>query len=159
VSALAYRTKRTLLKRSAHKAAHPEQYPIRDDVRVQLPSLKGIEEKCGPTNVHLQVYDGKLSVCRTRLMIRRVSRPAIVLHDQTRTRGLPINRLFRSLRHSFSAWVVIDLQVPSQHAKRLGQSNASEPLVRNTQYQRNRAEHSVRDRIGDPSSPLTPFIV
>jgi len=42
----------------AHKAADPESYPIRDEVRKQLPSLVGIEEKYGPTNVHFQIYDG-----------------------------------------------------------------------------------------------------
>jgi acetyl esterase/lipase len=44
---------------SAHKAANPEKHPIRDDVRAQLPSLDGIEQRFGPTNVHLQVYDGE----------------------------------------------------------------------------------------------------
>ncbi|ORY26314.1 hypothetical protein BCR39DRAFT_541265 [Naematelia encephala] len=43
---------------AAHKAANPGKYPIRDDVRKMLPSLEGIEEKHGPTDVHLQVYDG-----------------------------------------------------------------------------------------------------
>nr|XP_019046586.1 hypothetical protein I302_05336 [Kwoniella bestiolae CBS 10118]OCF25516.1 hypothetical protein I302_05336 [Kwoniella bestiolae CBS 10118] len=42
----------------AHKAANPDAYPIRDDVKELLPSLKGIEEKHSATNVHLQVYDG-----------------------------------------------------------------------------------------------------
>ncbi|KAK8864674.1 hypothetical protein IAR55_001926 [Kwoniella newhampshirensis] len=42
----------------AHKAAHPEHYPIRDDVKAMLPSLQVIERRHGPTNVHLQVYDG-----------------------------------------------------------------------------------------------------
>lgn len=42
----------------AHKAANPDAYPIRDDVRAQLPSLNGIESKHGPTNVHFQIYDG-----------------------------------------------------------------------------------------------------
>ncbi len=43
---------------SAHKVANPEAHRIREDVRELLPSLKGIEEKHGPTRVHLQVYDG-----------------------------------------------------------------------------------------------------
>jgi len=43
---------------SAHKAANPDAYSIRDDVRAMLPSLNGIEKRSGPTNVHLQVYDG-----------------------------------------------------------------------------------------------------
>ncbi|WVQ99705.1 hypothetical protein IAU59_006846 [Kwoniella sp. CBS 9459] len=56
----------------AHKAANPEKYPIRDDVRAMLPSLQGIEEKYGPTNVHLQVYDG---VCHD-LPLLSMTRPA-----------------------------------------------------------------------------------
>ncbi|KAF7351100.1 Abhydrolase-3 domain-containing protein [Mycena sanguinolenta] len=42
---------------TAHKAANPEKYPIRDDIRAMYPPLDGIEEKFGPTKVHLQVYD------------------------------------------------------------------------------------------------------
>lgn len=42
----------------AHKAADPEKYPVREDVKKLLPSLQGIEKKYGPTDVHLQVYDG-----------------------------------------------------------------------------------------------------
>ncbi|WOO81222.1 AB hydrolase superfamily protein [Vanrija pseudolonga] len=42
----------------AHKAAHPEKHPVREDVKKLLPSLQGIEDKYGPTDVHLQVYDG-----------------------------------------------------------------------------------------------------
>ncbi|WRT66661.1 uncharacterized protein IL334_003621 [Kwoniella shivajii] len=42
----------------AHKAANPDKFPIREDVKAMLPSLEGIEKKYGPTNVHLQVYDG-----------------------------------------------------------------------------------------------------
>ena len=43
----------------AHKAAHPEQFPIRDTTRALYPALYGIEErfKGKPTPVHLQVYD------------------------------------------------------------------------------------------------------
>ncbi|KAJ3835656.1 hypothetical protein F5878DRAFT_542785 [Lentinula raphanica] len=43
----------------AHKAAHPEQFPIRDATRALYPALDGIEERFQgkPTPVHLQVYD------------------------------------------------------------------------------------------------------
>lgn len=44
---------------SAHKAAHPERYPVRDHVKAMLPNLKGIEDRFGPTKVHLQIYDGQ----------------------------------------------------------------------------------------------------
>lgn len=44
---------------SAHKAAHPDRYPVKPESRERLSSLKGIEEKgYPPTLVHLQVYDG-----------------------------------------------------------------------------------------------------
>nr|GAT56166.1 predicted protein [Mycena chlorophos] len=42
---------------TAHKAAQPDKYPIREETRELYPALKGIEEKFGPTKVHLQVYD------------------------------------------------------------------------------------------------------
>ncbi|KIK71239.1 hypothetical protein GYMLUDRAFT_235590 [Collybiopsis luxurians FD-317 M1] len=44
---------------TAHKAAHPEQFPIKDETRALYPALYGIEEryKGKPTPVHLQVYD------------------------------------------------------------------------------------------------------
>ncbi|KAF8891847.1 hypothetical protein BD779DRAFT_1610537 [Infundibulicybe gibba] len=42
---------------AAHKAAEPEKYPIRDSVRAMYPALIGIEDRCKPTKVHLQVYD------------------------------------------------------------------------------------------------------
>ncbi|KAI0790560.1 hypothetical protein C8Q75DRAFT_806462 [Abortiporus biennis] len=41
----------------AHKAAHPDKYPIKDEARKLYPALEGIEERFGPTKVHLQVYD------------------------------------------------------------------------------------------------------
>ncbi|WVQ67321.1 uncharacterized protein L199_005517 [Kwoniella botswanensis] len=56
----------------AHKAANPDAYPIRDDVRPMLPSLDGIEEKYSATNVHLQVYDG---VCHD-LPLLSMTRPS-----------------------------------------------------------------------------------
>ncbi|KIR53946.1 esterase/lipase [Cryptococcus gattii Ru294] len=42
----------------AHKAANPSDHPLRPDVVALLPSLEEIESRYGPTNVHLQVYDG-----------------------------------------------------------------------------------------------------
>ncbi|CUA69250.1 AB hydrolase superfamily protein C4A8,06c [Schizosaccharomyces pombe 972h-] [Rhizoctonia solani] len=42
----------------AHKAAHPDRYPVKPETRELLPSLKDIESKgYEPTKVHLQVYD------------------------------------------------------------------------------------------------------
>ncbi|KAF9071674.1 hypothetical protein BDP27DRAFT_1418782 [Rhodocollybia butyracea] len=42
----------------AHKAAHPDQFPIRDATKELYPALYGIEERFKkPTPVHLQVYD------------------------------------------------------------------------------------------------------
>ncbi|KAJ7287106.1 alpha beta-hydrolase [Mycena rebaudengoi] len=42
---------------AAHKAANPEKYPLKDEIRAMYPPLEGIEAKFGPTRVHLQVYD------------------------------------------------------------------------------------------------------
>ncbi|KIR81042.1 esterase/lipase [Cryptococcus gattii EJB2] len=42
----------------AHKAANPSDHSLRPDVVALLPSLEEIESRYGPTNVHLQVYDG-----------------------------------------------------------------------------------------------------
>lgn len=42
---------------SAHKAAHPSRYPLREEVRSLYPPLEGIEDRFSPTAVHLQVYD------------------------------------------------------------------------------------------------------
>ncbi|KAG8726661.1 hypothetical protein FRC11_014744, partial [Ceratobasidium sp. 423] len=42
----------------AHKAAHPDRYPVKPETKELLPSLKDIESKgYEPTKVHLQVYD------------------------------------------------------------------------------------------------------
>lgn len=42
---------------AAHKAANPEQYPLKEETRKLYPAMEGIESRCGPTDVHLQVYD------------------------------------------------------------------------------------------------------
>ncbi|KIP11336.1 hypothetical protein PHLGIDRAFT_21763 [Phlebiopsis gigantea 11061_1 CR5-6] len=41
----------------AHKAADPTKFPITQEAQEMYPALKGIEERFGPTPVHLQVYD------------------------------------------------------------------------------------------------------
>ncbi|TBU41951.1 alpha/beta-hydrolase [Dichomitus squalens] len=41
----------------AHKAAHPEKYPVKPESKLLYPALEGIEQRYGPTKVHLQVYD------------------------------------------------------------------------------------------------------
>ncbi|KAI0692106.1 Alpha/Beta hydrolase protein [Cytidiella melzeri] len=41
----------------AHKAAYPARFPIKQEIRDLYPALNGIEERFGPTQVHLQVYD------------------------------------------------------------------------------------------------------
>ncbi|KAI0079263.1 alpha/beta-hydrolase [Panus rudis PR-1116 ss-1] len=41
----------------AHKAAHPDSYPVKEDARAMYPPLQDIEKRFGPTPVHLQVYD------------------------------------------------------------------------------------------------------
>ncbi|KAF9268529.1 alpha/beta-hydrolase [Marasmius fiardii PR-910] len=42
---------------TAHKAAYPERYPVKDEVRSTYPCLHGIEDRFGATPVHLQIYD------------------------------------------------------------------------------------------------------
>ncbi|OJA08539.1 hypothetical protein AZE42_02455, partial [Rhizopogon vesiculosus] len=42
---------------TAHKAADPSGFPLKDEARSLYPPLKGIEARHGPTAVHLQVYD------------------------------------------------------------------------------------------------------
>ena len=42
----------------AHKAAHPEKYPVVEAAIKMYPKLEGIEKRHKPTQVHLQVYDG-----------------------------------------------------------------------------------------------------
>ncbi|KZP28521.1 alpha/beta-hydrolase [Athelia psychrophila] len=42
---------------TAHRAANPEKYPIKESTRQIYPSLQGIEARFKPTPVHLQVYD------------------------------------------------------------------------------------------------------
>ncbi|THH13788.1 hypothetical protein EW146_g6481 [Bondarzewia mesenterica] len=39
---------------SAHRAAFPERFPLREEVRKMYPALEGIETRFGPTSVHLQ---------------------------------------------------------------------------------------------------------
>ncbi|KAF9031230.1 alpha/beta-hydrolase [Hymenopellis radicata] len=42
---------------SAHKAAYPERFPLKDEIRNIYPPLKDIESRFKGTSVHLQVYD------------------------------------------------------------------------------------------------------
>ncbi|KAL6305246.1 hypothetical protein BKA93DRAFT_825271 [Sparassis latifolia] len=42
---------------SAHKAAYPSRYHVNEEARKLYPPLKNIEQRFGPTKVHLQVYD------------------------------------------------------------------------------------------------------
>ncbi|TFK74645.1 alpha/beta-hydrolase [Pluteus cervinus] len=41
----------------AHRAAYPQDFPVSPKTAQLYPVLNGIEERCKPTNVHLQVYD------------------------------------------------------------------------------------------------------
>ncbi|KAF9464961.1 hypothetical protein BDZ94DRAFT_1254956 [Collybia nuda] len=42
---------------TAHKAANPEKYPIKEETRMLYHPLQDIENRYKPTKVHLQVYD------------------------------------------------------------------------------------------------------
>ncbi|KAI0919010.1 hypothetical protein AcV5_002037 [Taiwanofungus camphoratus] len=41
----------------AHKAAHPQKHLVKEETRQMYPALQGIEQRFGPTKVHLQVWD------------------------------------------------------------------------------------------------------
>ena len=42
----------------AHRAAHPERFPLREEMKKVYPAFKLVETSMQPTPVHLQVYDG-----------------------------------------------------------------------------------------------------
>ena len=42
----------------AHRAAHPERFPLREEINRMYPAFKLVETSMQPTQVHLQVYDG-----------------------------------------------------------------------------------------------------
>jgi hypothetical protein len=44
----------------AHRAAHPERFPLSEEMKKIYPALKLVETSMQPTPVHLQVYDGML---------------------------------------------------------------------------------------------------
>lgn len=44
---------------SAHKAAYPDRFKVKDEARSMYPTYEGIEARYGPTKVHLQIWDGK----------------------------------------------------------------------------------------------------
>lgn len=48
----------------AHKAAHPDQYPLREDLMDKFPVMREAQRRFHdkPTNVHLQVFDGQCHV-------------------------------------------------------------------------------------------------
>ena len=48
----------------AHLAAHPEKFPVSEDVRKFYPTFEGIKDKMRATPVHLQIYDGKVFAYR-----------------------------------------------------------------------------------------------
>ncbi|KAI0260171.1 hypothetical protein BC834DRAFT_973673 [Gloeopeniophorella convolvens] len=49
----------------AHRAAHPEQFPLDEDVKKLYPRFQGIESRMQPTAVHLQVYDDAAHILPT----------------------------------------------------------------------------------------------
>ncbi|KAI0260172.1 hypothetical protein BC834DRAFT_902176 [Gloeopeniophorella convolvens] len=42
---------------AAHRAAHPDQYPVSEETKKMYPAFESIETHLRPTPVHLQVYD------------------------------------------------------------------------------------------------------
>lgn len=63
LSLLTLRGRLKVIISSAHKAAYPEKYPLRDEARELYPVLNGIGKRFVPTSVHLQVYDGACIFC------------------------------------------------------------------------------------------------
>jgi hypothetical protein len=53
----------------AHRAAHPDQYPVRDETREMYPIFKHIGSDIQPTSVHLQVYDGIVIISSVSLRL------------------------------------------------------------------------------------------
>lgn len=43
----------------AHRAAHPEKFPVSEDVKRFYPAFEGIEDRMRATPVHVQIYDGE----------------------------------------------------------------------------------------------------
>lgn len=99
---------------SAHKAANPNRYPLREDVRGLLPSLGGIEKKYGPTKVHLQVYDGSSRCFAHRHSklnsSRNMSRSPLVLYDESGERCFSRNHFFRSICYSICSGPIVHQQ-------------------------------------------------
>ena len=52
---------------SAHKAAHPDRFPINEDSKTLYPPLQNIQAPHSPTPVHLQVYDGEYAAFLTMI--------------------------------------------------------------------------------------------
>ncbi|TFK50945.1 alpha/beta-hydrolase [Heliocybe sulcata] len=62
---------------TAHKAADPDRFPIKEETRRLYPALEGIESCYGPTKVHLQVYDGDTSPSLLRMLRRKLTRTSV----------------------------------------------------------------------------------
>ena len=48
---------------SAHKAAYPDRYKVKDKARSMYPAYEGIESRYGLTKEHLQIWDGERLSC------------------------------------------------------------------------------------------------
>lgn len=83
---------------TAHKAAEPEKFSVREEVRKLYPALDGIDTRYGGTEVHLQVYDdaahtlptqfegttpGKAAYDAIRSFARRVTGMEITAHTES----------------------------------------------------------------------------
>jgi len=108
VNGRAYRSHR------AHRAAHPERFPVRDETKVIYPAFKLGESYKQPTPVHLQVYDGMFyrsaatsPSIQWSFPIRCSPRPSysLSLHD-SRKILLPRNGLVYQARYDNASWPV-----------------------------------------------------
>lgn len=59
----------TEIVRRAHRAAHPDRFPVRDETREMYPILGHIGSDMQPTSVHLQVYDGIMIMSSVNLRL------------------------------------------------------------------------------------------
>ncbi|KAK0213386.1 alpha/beta-hydrolase [Desarmillaria ectypa] len=65
---------------TAHKAAEPEKYSVREEVRRLYPALDEIEMRYGGTEVHLQVYDGRNHFSRFNVPVLVTAKGADAAH-------------------------------------------------------------------------------
>ena len=114
---------------SAHKAAYPDKYPVKDESRQLYPKLIDIERRYGPTEVHLQIYDRKIFcistfvLCKAKFTSTETAHVLPVLFSFS----TPAKFCFRSMA-SFVKYVTGTLGAASSNSNG-GQSSPTSPRV------------------------------